>query len=78
MNTISKQDDILLTRFGQDNAEVEEGEVLNDLELIPRFSTPMINVTMLLIEQGKARNKKKKIITMPEADDITKDMFSIV
>ena len=78
MNTISRQDSILLTRFGQDTAEVEEGEVLNDLELIPRFSTPMIRITMLLIEQGKARNKKKKIITEPEADDIAKDMFSIV
>ena len=38
----------------------------------------MINVTMMLVEQGKSRNKKKKIITTPEADDISKDMFSVV
>jgi len=68
----------MLTRNDQDNAEAEEGEVVNDLELVPRFSSPMIKVTMVLIEQGKSRNKKKKIITTPDAEDIAKDMFSIV
>ena len=33
---------------------------------------------MLLIEQGKGAKKKKKIVTTPECDDVSKDMFSIV
>ena len=78
VNTIRKQDYILLTGVDQSAVGDAEDEVRNDLELIPRFATPMVSLTMILIEQGKARNRKKKIITTPECDEVAKDMFSVV
>lgn len=39
----------------------------------------MINLEFVLVEAGKSRLKKKmKIISQPDHDDITKDMFSVV
>ena len=42
INTITKQDCILLTTSDQNSVDNDENEILNDLELIPRFSSPMI------------------------------------
>lgn len=50
VNTIRKQDYILLTDVDQSAVGNAEDEVRNDLELIPRFATPMVSLTMILIE----------------------------
>ena len=52
---------------------------MNDLNLIPRQLSPMLNLRAIMAEvQGKGRFKKKKIITEPDLEDIKKDMMSIV
>ena len=39
----------------------------------------MIRLEFALVEQGKSRMKKKmKIVSQPDYDDISKDMFSVV
>ena len=49
------------------------------MELVPRQFGPMIKVKMFLREiQGKSRNKKKKIMTDPDCENIRNDMFEVV
>ena len=77
INTIRKTDCIILSKIG-DSENNRNSSVPNDLELCPRFSTAMIKVTMILTETGKGQVKKKKIITTPDCNDITEEMFKIV
>ena len=58
--------------------EVPEGDMTNDMSMIPRQWGPMISLAFELVEVGKARNKKMKIISNPDYDDIRKDMFFVV
>ena len=66
----------------EENADEKSQEEVyseNDLELVPRQFGPMIKVKMFLREiQGKSRNKKKKIMTDPDCENIRNDMFEVV
>ena len=77
INTIRKTDCIILTKVGDQESQ-SNSDIPNDLELCPRFSTSMIKVTMILTETKGKGLKKKKIITTPDCNEITDEMFSIV
>ena len=77
INTIRKTDCIVLTKVGDQESQ-SKSDIPNDLELCPRFSTSMIKVTMILTETKGKGLKKKKIITTPDCNEITDEMFSIV
>ena len=65
--------------FHDEQDKEADTDIVNDLEMVPRQFGPMINVKMFLKEiQGKARNKRKKIMTEPECADIEKEMFDVV
>jgi len=51
---------------------------LNDLDLIPLKEKPLINLEAILSEYGKTSKKKMRVITTPDLESISKDMFSIV
>jgi hypothetical protein len=80
IHTIERQRFINLVDEGKNTVEetIPEGEITNDLMLVPRHTAPLINLEFVLIEVGKGRIKKKKIISQPDYDDISKDMFSVV
>lgn len=81
MYTIAHQQFINLVDERKNEVEtVEEGVETNDLNMIPRHFGPMLNVEFVLVEQGKSRVKKNKmrIVSQPDYEDITRDMFSVV
>ena len=80
VHTIERQRFINLVDEHKNTVEetIPDGEIKNDLMMVPRHTGPMINLEFVLIEVGKGRIKKKKISSRPDYDDISKDMFSVV
>jgi len=54
------------------------GEDYNDVDLIPLQMKPLANLRAEVEVTGKTRNRKYRVITIPEIDDIQKDFFSVV
>lgn len=56
------------------------GEIINDTDLIPLRRCPMIHVAALVADldvPGKV-HKKQKVVTKPELDAVSHDLFSVV
>ena len=60
------------------NFVVEEGQDINELELIPLQLQPLVKLHAEIQVTGKMRNRKFKVITVPELDQIHKDFFGVV
>jgi hypothetical protein len=60
------------------NYVYQPGEDINDLDLIPLNLKPFISLKAEVQITGKMRNRKYKVITVPELDEIHKDLFSII
>ena len=77
--TIRHQRDINIVDERKNDIEgVAEGEETNDLTLIPRQWGPMIKLQFVLQEVGKnPRQRKMKIVSQPDFEDIHADMFSV-
>ena len=54
------------------------GEDYNDVDLIPLQLRPMANLRAEIEVTGKTRNRKYKVITVPEIDQIQKGYFGVV
>lgn len=55
-----------------------EGEDFNDLELIPLQLKPLAKLRAEIQITGKTRNRKYKVITVPDLDVMQKDFFSVI
>ncbi len=55
-----------------------EGEDFNDLELIPLQLRPLAKLRAEIQITGKTRNRKYKVITVPDLDVMQKDFFSVI
>ena len=77
MNTIRNSDAIRLNQDDPNEVKVV-GTLINDLDLIPLQPNPMIKLHAEISITDKARNKKYKVLTVPELDRIQSDMFSVV
>ena len=71
---------ISLTIKVKERTKVVPGEVINDVELLPLQTKPMIKVSALIEDfQVPGRlAKKQKIATSPDLDTVQKDLFSII
>lgn len=80
VHTIERQKFINLTDANKNDVrDVPPGAITNDLTLIPRQWGPMIRLELVLEETGKSRlNRKMKIISSPDYEDVSRDMFSVV
>lgn len=82
MHSIARQRFINLIEEGKSQVDenIPDGEITNDLMMVPRQWGPMINLEFVLVdkETGKARIKKKKIVSQPDHEQITADLFSVV
>jgi hypothetical protein len=61
-------------------AQLLPGEVVNDTELIPLQRRPMIKVACLIddVEVPGKLAKKQKVVTQPELEKVSQDLYSIV
>jgi len=60
------------------NSHIVKGEDTNDIELIPLQLKPLIKLHTEVLSSGKARNLKYKVVTVPEMDQIHKDMLGVI
>lgn len=60
------------------NYTPKEGEDQNELELIPLQLKPLVKMHAEILVTGKMRNRKYKVITVPELDKVHKDFFEVV
>ena len=77
VTTIRKSDKFRLVSEDP-NYVPHAGEDYNDVDLIPLQSKPMANLRAEVEVTGKTRNRKYRVITVPEIEDIQRDYFSVV
>lgn len=60
--------------------QFKKGEIVNDIDLIPMHSKPMIVIASQIddLEIPGKIIKKQKVVTRPELDTVHKDLFSII
>lgn len=77
MNTIRRTQSIRLVN-DDPNSYIEPGQDANDVELIPMQLKPLVKLHAEILVTGKTRNRKYKVVTVPELDQIHKDFFNVV
>ena len=75
MNTIRRTQSIRLVN-DDPNSYIEPGQDANDVELIPMQLKPLVKLHAEILVTGKTRNRKYKVVTVPELDQIHKDFFN--
>jgi hypothetical protein len=60
--------------------QVKKGEIVNDVDLIPMHTKPMILISTQIedIEVPNRVTKKQKVVTQPELEAVHKDLFSVI
>lgn len=61
--------------------EFKKGEMVNDIDLIPLQTKPMILINTQIDDMdipNHPTKKKQKIVTRPELETVHKDMFSVI
>ena len=60
--------------------QFKKGEIVNDIDLIPLQSKPMILIGTQIedVDIPNKLIKKQKVVTRPELETVSRDLFSII